>query len=263
MIGETPPPSRPCLPAVEKLDDRLMLSATPQAASTGDGGNEIPPLNGDTEILIGLLRGQLGLVNNELNVLKAAGDLKIDAHKLTDSFLKIDDVIYKLGEAQIKGDLTDVKLDKSISDLKIQFQKIDMLVGGLGEKEHKFISEQIASLQENTASIIGVLSKAENGGDLSHKIELSYLKLSESFLKLDGAILKYESNLVQDKAHKVDMKFLEIKLEDILVSSYKIDDSALQKEIRGIADATAGLLAPPSFNGGVTTDGGDTGDVLA
>jgi hypothetical protein len=261
MIGETPP-SRPCLPAVEKLDDRLMLSATPDAAASTDGGNEGVP-NGDTQILIGLLRGQLGVVSDELNIIKLAGDLKLDTHKLTDSFLKIDDVIYKLGEAQIKGDLTGIKLDKTISDLKIEFQKIDMLVGGLGAEDYKIISDQISSLKVDTSSIIGVLSKAVDGGDLSHKIELTYLKLSENFLKLDGALLKLQSGIVEDKQQKADVEYLKIKLEDILISSLKLDNGDLQKEIQGIADATVGLLNPAGFDGGVTTDGGDTGDVLA
>ncbi len=56
LVNGGTPPSRPCLPAVEQLDDRLMLSATTDAS-------EVPPPNGDTQILIGLLRGQLGVVS--------------------------------------------------------------------------------------------------------------------------------------------------------------------------------------------------------
>src|SRR5881394_1284796 len=103
LIAGDAPQSRPCLPAVEKLDDRLMLSVSTDAS-------EVPPLQGDTQILIGLLKGQLTLVSHELNALKIAGDLKLDVHKFTDSFLKIDDVISKFGEALLKTDLTEVKL---------------------------------------------------------------------------------------------------------------------------------------------------------
>lgn len=261
MIGETPPPSRPCLPAVEKLDDRLMLSASPDAAAT-DGGNETP-YKGDTEILIGLLRGQQDLIKGEIDTIKFAGDLNFDDHKLNESFQKIDEVVYKLGEALIKGDLSDQKVDKTVSDLKIEFQKIDMLVGGIEGDAGGKLKMMVSDLEQKVDGLVNDLKISTDAGDLDHKTELTYIKVAESFLKLDNAILKYESDVVQDKQHKVDMKFLEIKLEDILVSSYKIDDSALQKEIQGLAQDTFQLVAPPSFNGGVTTDGGDTGDVLA
>src|SRR5258705_11522322 len=87
-------PSRPCLPAIEQLDDRVLLSVSFEGAP-----------NGDTQILIGLLRGQVPLVSHEVNLLKIAGDLKLDIHKLNESFLKIDDVIYKYGESLVKGEL--------------------------------------------------------------------------------------------------------------------------------------------------------------
>src|SRR4051812_14304368 len=84
---DAPPQSRPCLPAVEKLDDRVMLSVTPNAS-------EVPPLNGDTQILIGLLKGQLELVGNEVNALTPAADITVNngsgMSKLNASFLKID-----------------------------------------------------------------------------------------------------------------------------------------------------------------------------
>lgn len=262
MIGDTPP-SRPCLPAVEKLDDRLLLSAVTDAAS--DGGNETPPPNGDTEILIGLLRGQQDLIKGEIDTIKFAGDLNIDDHKLNESFQKIDEVVYKLGEALIKGDLSDQKVDKTVSDLKIEFQKIDMLVGGIEGDAGGTLKIMIADLEQKVDGLVNNLKISTNAGDLDHKVELTYLKVADSFLKLDDAILKYESDVVQDKQHKVDMKFLEIKLNDVLISSYKIDNPDLQDQIQGIAKDTAGLVvvAPPTFTGGVTTDSGDTGDVLA
>src|SRR4051812_14453373 len=104
--GDAPPQSRPCLPAVEKLDDRLMLSV-----SVSTDASEVPPpaLQGDTDILIGLLNGQLTLVSHELNAVKLAGDLKIDVHKVTERFLKIDDLITDFGQAVLKQDLTEKK----------------------------------------------------------------------------------------------------------------------------------------------------------
>jgi type VI protein secretion system component Hcp len=259
MIGETPP-SRPCLPAVEKLDDRLLLSAVTQAAS--DGGNETP-YKGDTQILIGLLLGQQDLIKGEISAFNSIGDLKIDAHKLSESFRRIDEGVYKLGEALINGDLSDHKVDKTAADLQVEFQKIDMLVGGLGSDAGSEFKIKIGELEQKVDGLVNDLTISTDAGDLDHKTERTYLSVADSFLRLDDAILKYESDVVQDKTHKADMKFLEIELQDVQISSYKIDDTRLQGEIQSLAQETFKLVAPPTFTGGVTTDGGDTGDVLA
>src|SRR4051812_16192512 len=101
-------PARPCLPAVEPLGDRILLSAVaPAAASEGP-----PPID---RVLIGLLKGELNLANSELAALKLAGaeDPQL-LHTLTGGFLKIDAVINKVSEAVIKGDLTDHKDSKAL-----------------------------------------------------------------------------------------------------------------------------------------------------
>lgn len=256
VSGAPAPASRPCLPAVEQLDDRLMLSVSTDAS-------EVPPPNGDTQILIGLLKGQLELVSHELTAVKLAGDLKLDVHKFTDSFLKIDDLISRFGEAQLKVDATDVKLDKTISDLKIEFQKIDALVGGLGE-EGTSLKIVLDTLDHKANELIGLLNNATGAGDLDHKAELSYLKVADSFLKLDGALLKVEEDAaLARKAGKGQQEYLQIKLQDVLISSLKISDGDVQKQLIGLEEETLRLLQPNTdFTGGVTTDG-DTGDVLA
>jgi len=130
--GDTPAavPTRPCLPAVEPLGDRVMLSAAPAAAAEGP-----PPAD---QILIGLLKGQLGLATQELAALKLAGDDSQLVHKLTERFLKIDDVANKYGDALIKGDLTDQKIKLALFELEQQFLKIADL---------KIADESLQSLQ--------------------------------------------------------------------------------------------------------------------
>jgi hypothetical protein len=252
------PPSRPCLPAVEQLDDRLMLSTSSIDA-------EVPPsLSGDTQILIGLLKGQLGVVSDELSALKLAGDLKLDVHKFTESFLKIDDVLNKFGAAQLKQDLTEHKIDKTIADLKIEFLKIDSLAGGIDSESGGSLKFVLDSLEHKATELIGLLNSATDAGNLEHKTELNYLKVADSFLKLDGALLKIEEDAaLARKAGKGQQEYLVIKLRDVLVSSLKIDDVAVQKQLIGLEVATLRLLQPAgNFTGGVTTDG-STGDVLA
>src|SRR5438128_2647428 len=97
-------PSRPCLPAIEPLDDRLMLSATPSPFYQS-GGHEI---TANTQILIGLLQhdsdgkpvGLLGLIQNELTAIKLApGQMKFsDLIQMKIDWLNMDQAIVKLGE---------------------------------------------------------------------------------------------------------------------------------------------------------------------
>src|SRR5438552_3603381 len=78
-------PARPCLPRVEPLGDRILLSVAPAAASTTDGP---PPIN---QVLIGLLQGELKLATQEVAALNiVGGDNPQLLHKLTEAFLSID-----------------------------------------------------------------------------------------------------------------------------------------------------------------------------
>jgi hypothetical protein len=247
-------PSRPCLPAIEQLDDRVMLSVSIEGAPKGD-----------TQILIGLLRGQVELVSHEVNILKIAGDLKLDIHKFNESFLKIDDLIYKFGEdpiGTIKGESLALKLDKTINDLKIEFLKIDTLVGGLPEGSDRELKLLVDTFEHKATDLINFLGASTGGGDLEHKIEDTYLKVADSFLKLDGAVLKVEEDSIARKAGKGQQEYLKIKLEEVLVSSLKIDDGDLKQDLLGLASDTLATLGGNNTDtGGVTVE--TTDDVLA
>jgi hypothetical protein len=244
-------PSRPCLPAIEQLDDRVMLSSV-------EGGP-----NGDTQILIGLLRGQVQLVSHEVNILKVAGDLKLDIHKFNESFLKIDDLISRFGEdpiGTVKGESLALKQDKTISDLQIEFLKIDALVGGLPEGEDRQLKLLVDTFEHKAVDLINFLGASTGGGDLEHKVEETYLKVADSFLKLDGAVLKVEEDSIARKAGKGQVEYLKIKLQDVLVSSLKIEDSDLKQDLLGLAADTVATLNGGSTDG-VTVE--TTDDVLA
>jgi len=260
IAGADAPQSRPCLPAVEKLDDRLMLSV-----GTTTDASEVPGPNGDTQILIGLLKGQLTLVSHELDALKLAGQLKIDVHKFNERLLKIDGIITDFGQAILKQDLTDHKAEKTINDLKIEFNKIDALVGGLGDTDaggrFKFVLD---TLDHKATELIGLLNSATGAGDLEHKIELKYQQVADSFQSLDEALLKAtEDAVLARKAGKGQQEYLVVKLRDVQISALKIEDADVQNQLLDLEKLTAGLLQTGGdFTGGVTTDGG-TGDVLA
>jgi hypothetical protein len=243
--GKTP--SRPCLPAIEQLDDRVMLSVAVEGAPKGDN-----------QILIGLLRGQVGLVSEEVNALKLAGDLKIDLHKINQSFLKIDDVIYKFGEDLIKGELGASKIDQTLDQLKIEFSKIDTLVGGLPRETGDELKFVLDTFESKATELVNLLGSSTGGGDLDHKVEATLLKVSDSFLKLDDAVLKYEEASIARKAGKGQQEYLVIKLADVFVSSLKVSDSDLKIQLLGLQADTAKILFGGNDTGG-DTGGGDNG----
>jgi len=236
-------PSRPCLPAIEQLDDRVLLSAAVEGSPQGDN-----------QILIGLLKGQVELVNHEVNALKLAGDLKIDLHKINESFLRIDDVIYKFGEGLIKGELDAASADKTLAQLKIEFSKIDTLVGGLPRETGGELKFVLDTFEHKATELVNLLGSSTGGGDLDHKAEGTLLRVSNSFLRLDDAVLKYEEASIARKAGKGQQEYLVLKLADVYVSSLKVSDSDLREQLVGLEADTARIL----FGGGTDT-GGDTG----
>jgi len=243
LAADSKTPSRPCLPALEQLDDRVLLSVAVEGAPKGDN-----------EILIGLLKGQVELVNHEVNALKLAGDLKIDLHKINESFLKIDDVIYKFGEDLIKGELGASKIDQTLDQLKIEFSKIDTLVGGLPRETGSELKFVLDTFESKATELVNLLGSSTGGGDLDHKVEGTLLSVGDSFHKLDDAVLKFEEASIARKAGKGQQEYLVIKLSDVIVSSLKVSDSDLKIQLLGLEADTAKILS-----GGGNDTGGDTG----
>jgi hypothetical protein len=249
--GSPPPqaPSRPCLPAVEPLGDRILLSAVaPAAASEGP-----PPID---RVLIGLIKGELNLATGELAALKlAGGDNAQLLHKLTEGFLKIDDVINKVGDAVIKGDLTGLKEDKALELLNDEFLKIDAAVGGLSGDAQQALKAAIDGIKLSAGELLGGLTNIKLD-ELSHKEQEAFLKITDAFSDADAGLLKIEEAVLARKAGKGQQEFLVIKMNDILVSSFqKLDDAGLKEQLSGIVADTEkiliGLLQPGETGGDV------------
>jgi hypothetical protein len=239
-------PSRPCLPAVEQLDQRVMLSVA------GDIIVEPPQPADSTQILIGLVKGELDLVKEELNFLRlAAAEQKFAEtpnliHKLTQSFLKIDDVLYRYGEDLIKGGLDGVKLEiaekKAISEIDSQFSKIGGLLGEVGEGGFTRLIEGIK--QEATSILIG-LGDLGPGGELDSKDQHSLLNFASKFEVAADAILNLEGFNLARKAGGKQIEYIQVKLEDILVSASKVSlEYKDQIKPEGIIAILIGLLSP-------------------
>lgn len=241
-----PAASRPCLPAVEALGDRIMLSVV-----VGSGGTQEPPPPVD-QILIGLIKGELELATDQLAVLRLVGGEDPKAlHQVTQGLLKIDEVLSKYGEALIKGELTDQKIKLAQAELDRAFDKLgDIKVGG------DALKEAIGDIKLDTASLLGTLDQIAPVGDLSHKDELQYLKIVDAFGDLDEGLLKLQESILARKAGKGQQEYLIIKMNDVLITSRLVEDSELKQHLLSIAAETEkvliGLLQPPKTDDVIT-----------
>ena len=243
-------PSRPCLPAVEALGDRILLSAVAPAAGSSDGP---PPAD---QILIGLIKGELKLATSELAALQLVGgeDPQL-LHKVTEGLLNISNVVSKVGEAVIKGDLTDHKENKAVELLDSEFLKLDSAISGLSGGAQEGLKAALDTIKLNAGQLVGALSNLKLD-ELSDKTRQTFLKIADVFGDVDAGLLKIEESVLARKAGKGQQDFLVIKLNDILVSSFKkLDDARLKEQLTGIVADTEkiliGLLQPGETGGDV------------
>jgi len=164
-------PSRPCLPAVEQLGDRILLSA--DIAVIGDNPGENPPPAID-QILVGLLKGELEMANHELAALKLAGqsDPKL-VHKLTVGLINVDDILLKYGDSLITDRIGDIKLGDIKHDvflkLESEFNKIDGVIAIFPKDAQEQLKLVVSNLEKKANEILIGLSKVGPLGDLSNK----------------------------------------------------------------------------------------------
>ena len=169
--------SRPCLPAVEVLGDRILLSV-----SVEPGGNDQNPPPPVDQILIGLLKGELKIATDELAALRLVGGEDPQArHKVTEGFLRIDDVLQRYGEAIIKGDLTEQKIKLAQAELDSAFAKVnDLKIGG------EVLQAALDGIKLDTAGLLASLNRVGSVGDLSQKEQLQYVKIADVFGDVDA-----------------------------------------------------------------------------
>jgi hypothetical protein len=242
-------PARPCLPTVEALGDRILLSAVaPAAASEGP-----PPID---RILIGLIKGELNLATSEIAALKlVGGDDPQLLHKVTEALLRVDDVVNKVGEAVIKGDLTQEKQNKALELIDSEFLKIDSAIADLPGGAQEGLKAALDTIKLSAGDLLGALSNIKLD-ELSDKAQQTYLKIADVFGDVDAGLLKIEEGVLARKAGKGQQEFLVIKLNDVLVSSVqKLGNDALKEQLSGIVADTEkiliGLLQPSETPGDV------------
>jgi hypothetical protein len=262
---------RPCLPEVERLDDRILLSASVKAAAAETGGG------GTTQVLIGLLRDGTDLVKGELGVLQAARptdpagtkDLR-GTWKLAQDFWKLDDLLFDAAEGSAKGqpqDLSKIRLDDAFK--KIADDAADL--GGLSDGQLLPAVQRAAGQYLADLNLAGLTFKK---ADFTWKIVEDFAKVDDLVYRI-GADAVIRGDLAGSKGDSPDV-FLG-HLEDafakldqvisasgdssiigVLLPAVQRAEDELLPYIRGLIGQTGG----DQFPGGVTLpDAG--GDVIA
>lgn len=250
------PPSRPPLAAIEALDDRILLSAVPVAD------------NGSTAILIGLLKGNTSLVQDQLDFLKlVAADTRKDKWlpQLTTDFLKIDGLLYKFGDALINTDAKYAKFDTIQQQLNQVFTKVDNLLPSISPSNELLTAAWI-KIRESASGILTSLSDLP-AVQASHKVVQPLLKLNQDFLKIDTLFLKLgedlliKDNLVQDKHFYMKLQAL-FQEADGSVSKFGLSEQLLPavRDAQNQVNTTLASLGS-KFTGGPTLEN-SPGDVI-
>ncbi len=270
--NQTGDSQRPCLAEVESLGDRLLMSASV----------EVPAPAPET-IVTTLLKASIGttgatdsILANGLALYKAAGSLEgVNAvklnqfsHKLTDSLLKIDTIFFKFADDLIKGEVTGIKYNKALGAYNDELLKLDKLIsdfGGTGENNPLYA--QKIKLEKTAGDLWESYKLFGAGAKVDSKVELVFHKLTDDFLDVEGGLLKLGDDTIAKTnkgSNKGDIEYLKIKLEDVLISSYKVSDSDLKAELLGYINAATemenSLIGAPGNGGG--EGGGVIGGVI-
>ena len=243
------PQGRPCLPSVEKLDQRVLLSA-----SSTDGG-------GTPQVVAGLIQDGIKLTESEFAALSKINGDSVDAkHKgeielLGNAFLQIDQIFVKYGEdilnlkilpdqptdvaASTPQDIHITKPTDVSSALADEFVKIDVLATDLNDSSDGQLLPAVQNIQTVAlgdgsvfnGGFFGDLTNLLNSGLVStipSDDRMGYIKIGEEFVKIDEALIDMKVNVIMGAPlddqvtvalDKANQEFLKIKLEDTLIST--------------------------------------------
>ncbi len=235
------PQVRPCLPQVEQLGDRVMLSAAP---TFGDVGSQI---------LVALLQGQVPIVADQLAALQAGGSLVgfadgsvMKYNKLTEEFLKLDSAIYGFGDVLIKGEGNvtpeGVPSLPAVQMINTELAKIETLASTFGSAGGNTLLPAVQKLADDTNDLVAQLTDLGSSGGSSDKY-LQLTSIAQDFLKLDQSILGVAGKL--DVGNTVDpglLAQLKIEMSSITDGTSGLSDPSLQNTVLDLEGTTLGLL---------------------
>lgn len=248
------PVRRRCLPAIETLGERVLLSVTPAAV-----GAPAPP----DPCLVAEINGAIGqpgatdpLVTDEIVIQKLAAPIAgstntVDVAALTEEFIKINNLFGGLDAALITGSLlpaVQAKYQTAISD---EFVKIDALIGVTGVSATDSVNLLLPAVQRLQADADGLLTTLQNlapGSGGSFKVVLTDVLLDASFTDLENNLISLNLDVTLDKGAAATIDYFKIQLDEAFIK-FLPPDPAIQASVQGTvteADTiVADILQPP------------------
>ena len=248
------PSARPCMPAVEQLGDRILLSAVPAAT---DGG-QIPP----GPCLVATLNGMIGqpgtndsVLIGELNAMKIAGQISLvsntkwDGQDLENEFIKLNDLFSKADAALTLGLFTPDVQAKLLTDLNTEFDKLDQIafkydssvvtptISTDASSENGILLPAVQDIEAQAMKLDGTLNNLGPGSGAPVGTEAVYLLLNSAFNSLENDLMKIGGDVVFQKDAPTPMEFLKIKLTDIVITSVS------DKQTPQISDQLDGFIS--------------------
>jgi hypothetical protein len=257
------PVRRRCLPAIETLGDRVLLSVTPAAIAAPEPPD--PCLVAEINGAIGQPGASNTLVTDEIVIQKLAAPLagstdKIDA-ALTEEFIKINNLFGGLDAALITGSLlpaVQIKYQTAISD---EFVKIDALIGVTGVSATDSVNLLLPAVQHLQADADGLLTTLQNlapGSGGSFKVVLTDVLLDASFTDLENNLISLNLDVTLDKVAPAVVDYFKIQLDEAFIK-FLPPDPAIQASVQGAvteADTiVADILQPPTTTVGTGPTG--------
>jgi len=272
--------SRPAL-AVERLEDRQVLSAASPAAETG------PPPTGQTQVVIDLLQGGLKVTQDEFQLLKILGTSTPTADKVTHSDLSIqkvvdkssavlfalNDTIQDVGADLIKGQLTDKKMMAAQDKIKfLEIKLNDIIITSVAPGAQDSAGPIVDALFADAASLVQSLLDVQ-GISLrkAGKDQQEFLKLTADVLKIEGLTIKGEVDFIKAQSPGLTVDDFQLKIENVFQKANDaiiklgtdVSDAllpAVQDFETGIMDLLGSLQGGEDFTGGVVVP--PTDDVI-
>jgi hypothetical protein len=269
--------SRPAL-AIERLEDRQVLSAVSPAAETG------PPPTGETQVVIDLLQGGLKVTQDEFQLLKILSTATPTADKVSHSEFQIvklvdkaspvlfalSDTIQDVGADLIKGELTDKKMmaaqDKiKFLEIKLNEVIITSVAPGAQDSAGPIVDALFADATSLVQSLLDVqdISLRKAGKD-----QQEFLKLTADVLKIEGLTIKGELDFIKAQSPGLTVDDFQVKIENVFQKAndaiMKLDEAdasallpAVQDFETGIMDLLGSLQGGQDFTGGVVVPPSD------
>jgi hypothetical protein len=263
--------SRPAL-AIERLEDRQVLSAVSPAAETG------PPPTGETQVVINLLQGGLKVTQDEFQLLKLLGTSSSETDKvkfneftikkLTDKaspiFFQLNDTIQDVGADLIKGQLTDKKLMATQDKLKYLEVKLnEVIISSVDQKTQDAAGPIVDALFADATSLVQSLLDVQGiAARKAGKGQQEFLKLTADVLHIEGLTIKGELDSIKAQSPGLTVDDFQVKIEKVfqkaneaIMNLSDADASALLPAVQnfetGIMDLLGSLQGGENFTGGV------------